>query len=595
MLRFPLPPLAAGLLVLLLPSITAAQESGWPSYSGDPLDRGPGQYLAWWKILLCWLIFISWVRTTDWVNRDTHEIGESIEMPPGLWNPIMVFTFLIAFVFAALTIPVFAAGYLVLVAAYVGPLATYILQRNGRVTDDQKVLTPRHIKDWFSNLGKGGRRKKVEPQAAWEQGPAIDLSALGAEEQENQANLITARQSPGYVTVKELIFDAMEKHADKIMLDYTRDAVGVRYEIDGFWHNVPNRDRESGDVMLAVMKKLANLNMAERRARQEGNFGVAQQKTKYTIHLVSQGTKTGERAILEFRGKSDTYKSLEELGMREKMREQFKELMARDHGLILISSLPSDGLTTTCTVALKSTDRYLRDFAGVYDSAKPPRPYVENVEVYSYNSEAGETPDVVLPKILLKQPDAVVVPELPNAKTVDILCHQVNEENKLVIGTVRAKEAVESLLRIMMLKVQPETFANAVTCVLNQRLVRRLCDSCKQPYEPSPDLLKKLGIPPGRISALYREYQPPPPGQQTKGQPEICPVCSGIGYRGRAAIYELLVVDDKIRHALAHQPRLETLRPLAAQSGHRTLQEEGVLLVAQGTTSLKELQRVLKK
>ncbi len=159
---------------------------------------------------------------------------------------------------------------------------------------------------------------------------------------------------------------------------------------------------------------------------------------------------------------------------------------------------------------------------------------------------------------------------------------------KLTITTIRVKEAVEALLRVLLLKVPASKFAPAVTAVLNQRLIRKLCDECKQPYEPSPQLLQKLGIPAGRVDLLYR---PPDPSEQDK----VCLRCNGIGYFGRTSIFELLLVNDKIREALEKQPKLDVLRKVSRQAGNRNLQQEGILLVAQGTTSVQELSRVLKQ
>ena len=145
--------------------------------------------------------------------------------------------------------------------------------RNGRVTDEQKVLTAAHIKLWLAGLASGRKRKKpTDTLAAHEQGPPVQLTACGGTETENQSHLIMARQSPGYVFVKELIADAIARRATRIMLDYSKESVDVRYDVDGVWHAVEPRDRETGDVMLAVMKKISALNMEERRARQEGEF-----------------------------------------------------------------------------------------------------------------------------------------------------------------------------------------------------------------------------------------------------------------------------------------------------------------------------------
>jgi len=278
------------------------------------------------------------------------------------------------------------------------------------------------------------------------------------------------------------------------------------------------------------------------------------------------------------------------------MRDNLKAMLADEQGLVLFSALPNGGLQTTWNVGLAATDRYLRDFVAVEDQAMP-FTNVENVEVTTFDGPAGQTPDDVLRAILLREPDVVVLPDFVTGTTVDTMCDYVLSENKLVASAVRAKEGVEAILRVLALKPKlPDKFAQSVTGVLNQRLIRVLCETCRQAYEPSPQLLQKLGIPQGRVEVLFREYQPPPPGsKRRKGEPEVCPDCGGLGYKGRTAIFELLTISDDMRHAIQTRPRLDVLRSLARKVGNRTLQEEGVLLVARGVTAINELQRALKQ
>jgi type II secretory ATPase GspE/PulE/Tfp pilus assembly ATPase PilB-like protein len=181
----------------------------------------------------------------------------------------------------------------------------------------------------------------------------------------------------------------------------------------------------------------------------------------------------------------------------------------------------------------------------------------------------------------------VICSEIPDAATALVLCEQATKD-KLNITTVRAKEAVEALLRVLLLKVPAAKFAPAVIAVVNQRMIRKLCEDCKEAYEPAPALLQKLGIPAGRIEQLYRTPENP-------DQDKVCPKCNGIGYFGRTAIFELLVVTPEIREALEKEPKLEVLRQVSLKGGNRNLQQEGIVLVAQGLTSVQELSRVLKQ
>ena len=194
----------------------------------------------------------------------------------------------------------------------------------------------------------------------------------------------------------------------------------------------------------------------------------------------------------------------------------------------------------------------------------------------------------MLPKLIRTYPEVLVVRDMIDEQTVKMLCDQVHEK-RMVITTMRAKEGVEALLRVLLFKVPPAEFAAVVSGALNVRLVRKLCDTCKEGYKPPSDVLRQLGLSAGRIEAFYRP--PTAPAEPDK----ICKDCKGIGYRGRTGIFELLVVDDQIREALANTPKLEALRAAARKAKQRSLQEEGVLLVARGITSLPELMRVLKQ
>ena len=290
-----------------------------------------------------------------------------------------------------------------------------------------------------------------------------------------------------------------------------------------------------------------------------------------------------------------TIRSLEDLGMREKMREQLKEQLSQTEALVVVSAMPGDGLSATWLGVLKASDRLLRDFVAIEDANKR-EPEIENVEINKYDPTKGEDPLALMPKLILRQPDVYVVPEINKGDLLTSICTQCQDENKMAIVSTRAREAVDALIRLLALKPEADKYVPVVKAVLNQRLIRKLCDQCKEAVPLTPELAQRLRIPAGRVQFLYREKQPPPPdAPKKKGEPEICPKCRGLGYFGRTAIYELLIVNDAMRQALQTQPKVEVLRQLAAKAHHPSLQEEGILLVAAGVTSLVELQRVLKQ
>lgn len=575
-----------------LAAAAGVAQDAWPVYplpKATSFTRGPGFYLSTFKIVSVWVVFACWVATTDWLSQDCVKLAK---MDYGLWNPIVFGSFFAAMLLVWL-LPVFVVSFVLLLLAYVVPLTTYIVIRNSQLPPHEKVMTPAHVRTVFARLiNKFGGKMSEQAKAEHETGPEVQIAALGAaSDRENNINLLTARQSPAFNLVRQMLAEATGSRADAVRLDYTAESVGVQYQIDGVWHTNAPLERANGDGMLAVMKKLANLKPDERRARQQGQFAAVIGPLKTTCKLLAQGTPTGEAAIVQlepvFDRKRPRWATFEDLGMRVKMLEQLQEILGRKHGMLLVSASPVNGLTTTFYMVLETADRFIRNFAGVDDLATPERD-VENVPVTTYDSRQGETPATVLPKLIRTYPDAIVVRDLVNGETVRILCEQVTAEDRFVIASIRAKEAVEALLRVLAMQVPAEEFAPAIAAVLNVRLVRKLCEKCKEAYAPPAEVLQQLGLPPGRIEAFYRP--PAPPAKPD----DICQECKGIGYKGRTGIFELLVVDDLMREALEKAPKLDVLRKAARASKHRALQDEGLLLVARGTTSLPELLRVLK-
>lgn len=546
--------------------------------------------IFWGKLLTLWLLFLIWIKSADWVNRDTQIIGLSHAQ----WNPILFFPFLIGLlVFAFPVIVGFANFWLafgVLFVAYLATYVPYVLNRNKRVELHQKVFTS----DWFRYevahlVGKVGIKMEGERKAEYEKGAPVELMAIAAsDERDNQANLISARQSPGYLLVKELIADIVDRRSDKCILDYTQQSVLARQHIDGVWHNGDARDRESGDVMLAVMKTLANLSATERRKKQESKFVAKYKDHSYVCPFTSQGVPTGERVVVQLLGGFQrAFKHYGDLGMRPKTAEQWAEIMDQDKGLIIFAAMPEGGLTTLTDVSIMETDRLLRDFVAIEEEHHRERE-LENIDVTTYDATKGETAAGLIPAMIRKYPNAYIMRDFSDAAAAKLLINEVSEEERLLITNVHAKGAPEALLRILQLKVPQREFAGVVSAVLCTRLIRKLCDACKVAYAPTPDLLKKLGIPQGKIEALYRV---PKPEEVEKP----CKECAALGFKGRTALFELLVVDDKIREILIKQPKLDLLQKAARLAGMRPFQEEGLLLVAKGVTSLAELQRILKE
>ena len=568
----------------LTPPEQAGLESEVQSAAPNPTDRPIMEILS--PFLLA-MIVIAWVGLGDWVNRDSQIFGLGYKK----WNPIVYFPFaVVGLTMFFVPVPHWAR-LLALSITLIASFLPYIIVHNRSVLPHQTVLTGpwwRHL--FASMMGKVGVKMSTERVAEYQKGAAVDLYAMGAAgANEDNANLLIARQSPGYLLAKELMADMATRRSDRALLEYGPQGVALRHEVDGVWHPGESRDRESGDVMLAVLKTLANLDAKDRRRKQEGRFAAKFEGKKFLLPISSQGVANGERVVvtrLNEKAKPHTYDAL---GIREALKDQWSEIMSRDRGLVIFSAMPAGGLTTLTNASLEETDRLMRDFFAI-EEVNHREHEIQNVAVHTYDASKGETPATIIPKLVRLYPNVYVSRDLVDVDSATMLMNEIADD-RLVITSIPAREAAEALLRVLQMKLPQKQFASVVTAVLYQRLIRKLCPDCKVGYQPPPDVLKKLGIPPGKVQQLFR---PPKPEERENEKQPVCPTCQGIGYLGRTGIFELLVVTDQMREILVKQPNIELLRKAARADNQRSLQEEGILLVAKGVTSLPELMRVLK-
>ncbi len=543
--------------------------------------RGPGMYLNLFKFVPVLLIYLLWAWTTDWVEHDTQDLNN---LKFATWNSVMFFSGVLGLILV-LALPFYAMGLTLLLLAYFIPLFTYVYARNQTVPDDQKVLTPYHMGEVANGaLMKMGIRpmfnKDVGPVDR--AGPPIQfIGKTQGSHKEDPTRVSQAEESRSYMAAKELVYDAVLRRATDIHLEPTAEQLSVRYRIDGILHAAEPFDRPTGDAVVNVFKVLSAMDISEKRKPQDGSFGARLQGRELDFRVATSGSKAGEKLVMRILDNSSSITKLEELGMRPKLVEQVRSLVTQPHGMFLCCGPTGAGKSTTLYAALREIDRYQRNIITVED---PIEYHLDNVTQMEVNTKAGQTFATMLRSILRQDPDVIMIGEIRDQETASIACQAANTGH-MVFSTVHSNDAVTALFRLLDLGIEPFMIASALSGVLGQRLVRNLCEACKEPYKPKPEFLKKANIPADKVDVFYRRPENPE---------QVCPQCGGTGYFGRTGIYELLILSEPMRDLIRENPSINKIKAEARKNGMIYLQEDGLRQVIQGRTSIEELLRVVK-
>lgn len=548
--------------------------------------RGPGGYLSLLKIGLVALIFFTWVRLSDWINRDTVRLGDLTGHRAEVWNPINLVVHLAGF-FAAISVPIFWIGFPIYAVCAFLPWMIYLLVRRSGMKKDSAIKQR-------LNPDEGLELEALQQDL----GVAIDFTPAGETDADRQSNLIRARQSEGFVVLKDLLSEIMLKRADTVLIDYSQTQATPRILVDGTWHPMPPMDRQSGDAVLFSMKYLAGLDPADRRSKQAGRFALKSPEFgKRKIDVVTQGIPNGERVQLKLIGDAASQLPLKKLGMLPSMEKPFVEAL-NSPGVCIVSAPKGEGLTTAWQGLLLSADRLTKDCIGIVTKANEEETAVENI-VLKYHEPTKQREAIV--QALLTRPDAIAVSDLESPEATDALTAGVGSQDVSVWLRATAKSTVEALLRSMQNSKNPNQFAEAVRYVTNQRLARRLCDHCKQEIRVQPKLIQQLGGDPRKQTTIFQAFRLPPPEQRVdeKGQPiefPTCQTCGGLGHVGRIALFELLTVNDEVRQTLMETPKPGAVDAVAKQTKAKIpMASSAWRLVLLGVISLQEAQASLKK
>jgi type II secretory ATPase GspE/PulE/Tfp pilus assembly ATPase PilB-like protein len=574
----------ATVLLTILGGVAGADAAEFlaPVLAQSPnVARGPGLYLNLYKFIPVIVIYLLWTWTTDWVEHDTKELNN---VKFATWNSVVFFSGVLGLILI-FAIPIYPLSLALLLLAYFVPILVYSYVRNQTVPDDQRVLTPYHLGEVANGLLlKLGMRTMFNRDVSMvdRTGPPITFvgkSAGTAKEDPNRVH--QAEESRSFMAAKELVYDAVLRRATDIHLEPTTEQLSVRYRIDGILHAAEPFDRPTGDAVINVFKVLSAMDISEKRKPQDGSFSAKLQARELDFRVATSGSKAGEKLVMRILDNSGSISKLEDLGMRPKIIEQVRSLVTQPHGMFLCCGPTGSGKSTTLYASLREIDRYQRNIITVED---PIEYHLDNITQMEVNTKAGQTFAISLRSILRQDPDVIMIGEIRDQETAMIACQAANTGH-MVFSTVHSNDAITSLFRLLDLGVEPFMISSALTAVLGQRLVRVLCEACKEPYKPKPEFLKKANLPVEKVDVFYRRPENPE---------QVCQQCGGTGYFGRTGIYELLVISEPLREMLRENPSINKIKAEARKNGMIYLQLDGLRQVIQGRTSIEELLRVVK-
>jgi general secretion pathway protein E len=379
--------------------------------------------------------------------------------------------------------------------------------------------------------------------------------------------------------VNSLLFQAVKEKASDIHLECFEKELSVRFRKDGILHEITSVPKRLQASIISRVKIMAELDIAEKRKPQDGRIRVKVAGRDVDVRISTVPTTWGESVVMRILDRSSVILSLEDLGLAGKKLHVFEALIQRPHGIILVTGPTGSGKTTSLYAGLERINSPDKKIITVED---PVEYQIQGINQIQVNPKVNLTFANGLRSILRQDPDVILVGEIRDRETADIAIH-ASLTGHLVFSTLHTNDSASAITRLIDMEIEPFLVASSLMAVIAQRLLRFLCSSCKEPYEPHEDELQRMGIRRSQLhdGVLYR----------AKG----CEKCFHMGYSGRTAIFEMLLIDDDIRNLTLSQVDSTKIKRKAIEHGMTTLRMDGAERVAKGLTSVDEVMRVTEE
>ncbi|MFT7222987.1 MAG: general secretion pathway protein E [Cellvibrionaceae bacterium] len=453
-----------------------------------------------------------------------------------------------------------------------GDIAAPVLLELQRVLGTNLVINPIDESTFKKQLTLRYQTGDGATQRAAEQLDAeLDLGKI-ADDLEQQSDLLAgADDAPVIRLINAILSQAIREKVSDIHIEPFEDRVAVRFRVDGVLKEVLAPKPEFASVLASRLKVMAKLDIAEKRLPQDGRISVRIAGHGVDIRVSTIPSAHGERLVLRLLDQAAGYLAVEQLAMPELVFQRFSESLKRPHGIILVTGPTGSGKTTTLYAGLNKINDRCRNILTIEDPIEYLLPGIGQTQV---NPKVEMTFARGLRAILRQDPDVVMIGEIRDSETASIAV-QASLTGHLVLSTLHTNTAIGAITRLQDMGVETFLLSSSLEVIIAQRLVRLLCKACKVTHELTKAECQRLGL--QKATTVY----------QARG----CDQCNQTGYRGRTAIYELIVVDDGLRQLIHEKVGEQALLKYARQSS-ASLMSDGHQRMLQGDTSLEEILRV---
>ncbi len=526
-------------------------------------------YISIIKLAAFVVLFFLWLPLVGWVFSDAKAVGTR----EGFWASVVGGTGAAAIIIWLL-LPVFIIGALIYVLAVATTALIYVKHRNSRVMDYARILTAEHLKNLFAS--KGDRLDALK-------------GFLFITANKNEVP-IPQPQTPdffGYKSAYEILSDAIWRRASDIVFTPGSQNYNVTYYVDGAAIKQPAIARGQIEYFIQFLKHLADLDTKEKRKPQKGKFRTRREKDDTDWEVTTAGSTAGEQLILK-QLIQQTVARLPEIGLMPEQLEQINTLRNLKQGLFLVTGPQKSGVTTTLYAMLRNHDAFLNSINTIERRPSAELPNITQT-IFSLTDTGTTTFAKKLQQIVRMGPDIVGVADCQDIETAQTASLAATD-GKIIYVTIKADSVVQALGKWIKLVGDRNLIANTLLGISNQRLLRILCEECKQAYAPNKELLRKFNITADKVKALYRT------GKVVvgkRGKEMTCEKCQGTGYVGRTGVFEIIALNDQLKNTIKKSKSLSEIGSQFRASKMLYLQEQALRKVINGTTAINEMIRVL--